>query len=145
MGFIHPRQQYSPQPVASGNIGIVGTASKGPLGEVVLLSSFSEAREVFGEAGDWDSKSSTNLTLVRSLELIFNNGGSTVYTVRVATGSANTANVDLKKGSQKFMTLEAKTKGTDGNSISVEIVVSETDKQITIGNRTRNGFKRWTV
>ena len=119
--------------VASGNIGIVGTSSKGPISEVMLLSSFSEARDIFGEAGDWDSKSPDNLTLVRSLELIFNNGGSTVYAVRVANSNANAAKEDFKKGTKKFMTLESKTKGTSGNSISVEIIVSEDDISLLPG------------
>ena len=123
--------------VASGNIGIVGTAAKGPTAEVVILSSFSEAREVFGDVGGWDVNSQDNLTLVRSLELIFNNGGSTVYAVRVATKEATKAKVDLKKGSTKFLTLEAQTTGTYGNSIGVELMTSDGNVlEITDGQTT---------
>jgi hypothetical protein len=39
--------------VAAGNIGIVGTAAKGPVNEVCILGSFSEARELFGDADPW--------------------------------------------------------------------------------------------
>ena len=132
--------------VASGNIGIVGTANKGPIAEVALLSSFSEARDIFGEAGDWDSKSPDNLTLVRSLELIFSNGGSTVYAVRVANNNANAAKEDFKKGTKKFMTLESRSKGTSGNNISVEIIVSEDDKQMIIsGSKTTEKYDITTI
>lgn len=64
--------------VASGNIGIVGTASKGPEKQVEILGSFSEAREIFGEAAG-------ELTLIRALEFVYNNGGRTVYAVRAAS------------------------------------------------------------
>src|SRR5262252_232646 len=78
--------------VAAGNIGIVGTAAKGPVNEVCILGSFSEAREIFGDADPWpltmDPKKDHPLTLVRALQLIYNNGGRTVYAVRTARQSA---------------------------------------------------------
>ncbi len=120
--------------VASGNIGIVGTANKGPSDEVQIISSFSEARALFGNAGDWDSKSSDNLTLIRSLELIFNNGGRTVYAVRVASKSLAAAKTEIKPGSDLILGLTAKTKGTYGNGISLEIIV-EKDGNKTVTER----------
>ncbi len=110
--------------VASGNIGIVGTANKGPVAEVQIISSFSEAREIFGDADAWDAKSD-NLTLTRSLELIFNNGGRTVYAIRAAAPAASKAKVTLKKGSENIVTAEALTAGTHGNTIEVEVVKGE--------------------
>lgn len=70
--------------VASGNIGIVGTASKGEVNKVTILSSFAEAKEIFGESDDWLDGLKNELTLIRGLELIYNNGGQTVYAVRTA-------------------------------------------------------------
>ena len=37
--------------VASGNIGLVGTAEKGPINQVQIIGTFSEAKEIFGEKG----------------------------------------------------------------------------------------------
>jgi len=66
--------------VVSGNIGIVGTAAKGPVDKVQILGSFSEAKEIFG-----DIDPDRQLTLIQALEQIYNNGGKTVYAVRTAT------------------------------------------------------------
>lgn len=107
--------------VSTGNIGIVGTASKGPLNEVVLISSFAEARAHFGEAGNYDPKSTDNLSLVRTLEQVFNNGGKTVYAVRVGTSAAKVAKLDLKGGTAKLLTLEGLTPGTFSNEITAEV------------------------
>jgi hypothetical protein len=67
----------SPGRVATGNIGIVGTAETGPVDEVQIFGSLSAAKEIFGT-------SQGELTLVRALELIYQNGGRTVYAVRTA-------------------------------------------------------------
>ncbi|MDF0551805.1 phage tail sheath C-terminal domain-containing protein [Kamptonema sp. UHCC 0994] len=73
----------APSGVPTGNIGIVGTANQGAENEVKLVSSLSEAKEIFG-----DSKQApeiqVELTLVRALELIYKNGGQTVYAVRTS-------------------------------------------------------------
>jgi hypothetical protein len=118
--------------VSTGNIGIIGTAEKGPVNEVVILSSFSEARAYFGEAGDWISDSTANLSLVRSLELIFNNGGGTVYAARIATSAAAAAKLEIKSGTTKLLTLEAASKGTSGNNLSVQIIETGDGKQLII-------------
>ena len=69
--------------IATGNIGIVGTAEMGT-DEIQTLSSFAEARARFGEPGPWDPRSpDTNLTLVRALRYLFDNGANTVYARRV--------------------------------------------------------------
>ncbi len=127
--------------VASGNIGIVGTANKGPVSDVQIISSFSEAREIFGDAGEWDKTSSNNLTLIRSLELIFNNGGSTVYAVRVATGSAAKASLNLKSGTSIILKLKAKHEGEYGNSISVELVKGDESEVIITNGQTTEKYQ----
>lgn len=73
--------------VVSGYIGIVGTAEKGPLNEVKILGSLTEAKEMYGNADPWVDGESNELTLVRALELAYKNGAKTVYAVRVATNA----------------------------------------------------------
>lgn len=108
--------------VISGYIGIVGTASQGPVGEVKILGSFTEAQETFGPSGAWYDGKRDELTLVRALEQIYNNGGRTVYAVRVdagpgaaASGSFNDANGNPR------MKLTAASPGQWGNAIAVVI------------------------
>ena len=100
--------------VVSGNIGIVGTAAQGPVDEVQILGSFSEAKEIFG-----DIDPARQLTLIQALEQIYNNGGKTVYAVRTA---ATKAAYQIKDSSDKnLVKLEAKTPGTRGNNIKIKI------------------------
>lgn len=102
--------------VVSGNIGIVGTAAKGPVDEVQILGSFSEAKAIFGEIDP-----ARQLTLIQALEQIYNNGGKTVYAVRTAAKAAK-ATYKIKDSSEKdLVTLEAKTPGTWGNDIKIKI------------------------
>lgn len=108
--------------VSTGNIGIVGTANKGAVNTVTILSSFTEAREAFGTADAWVNGSSNELTLVRALEQIFNNGGRTVYAVRVASGAAAQAAFQLRDGGSVAQSLlKANTPGTWGNGIKIEV------------------------
>ncbi len=108
--------------VATGYIGIVGTASAGPVNQVKILGSFTEARQLYGESDAWRGGDQNELTLVRSLELIYNNGGRTVYAVRVASPDARKAALPLTDDAgTRLVTLEAKTEGTWGNEIAVSI------------------------
>jgi hypothetical protein len=52
-------------PISVGNIGIVGTASDGPIGEAKILGSYADAREIFGAYDPFDTPNS--LTMVRAL------------------------------------------------------------------------------
>jgi hypothetical protein len=71
--------------ISTGNIGVVGTANRGPVGEPVILGSYAEALATFGSYDPWPSDAATpRLTLTRALEQIFLGGGSSVYAVRVA-------------------------------------------------------------
>jgi hypothetical protein len=116
--------------VVSGYIGIVGTASKGPIDEVTILGSFSEAREIFGESDPWRGGKNNELTLIRALELIYNNGGRTVYAVRIAASAAAAATYQVVDTSDKpLLRLEAKSKGSWGNSIKIKISDAEQANQ----------------
>lgn len=104
--------------ISSGNIGIVGTANKGPVGEVQIIGSLSEAQEIFGSSGNWVDGKSNELTLMRSLQQIYSNGGKTVYAVRIAK-SAKAAELTLKSTNKNLLKLTAKTPGTWANGIEV--------------------------
>ena len=60
--------------VSVGNLGVVGTASKGQIGVPVLLGSYSEAQEQFGNYNAFVDGRSQELTLVRALEQAYNSG-----------------------------------------------------------------------
>lgn len=78
--------------VSVGNVGVVGTAVDGinkagkdyvKAYKVVSLSTFDEAKEAFGEKKEFVSGAVDPSSLIRGLEMIFNNGAKTVYAVRV--------------------------------------------------------------
>ena len=124
-------------PISVGNIGIVGTASDGPLREAKILSSYADAVEIFGP---YDAFSNPNsLTLVRALELAYNNGANTVYAVRVGSAGAAPAApaaADMA-GNANIFTLAAKNPGTAGNDIRITIATGPgTNVTVTIKRGT---------
>jgi len=123
--------------IASGNIGIVGTAEKGPIETVQILGSFAEAKEIFGEKG---SSSDTNaLTLIRALEFVFSNGGTNVYAVRAATSAAAAAIHTIKdstSGSADLVKLTAASKGAWGNDIKISVSNETPNKKVVIRYQT---------
>ena len=128
--------------VVTGNIGIVGTAEKGPLNEVKIIGSFTEAQELFGQADeDYSSENTTPLTLMRAIELIFNNGGRTVYAVRTAQGAPLETQLTFTSTADKAsVILKARSAGTWGNSIKVTFGAAEQGavvKDVLRGNATK--------
>ena len=114
----------TPGRVTVGNVGILGTASKGPVGTPVLLGSASEARSVFGPYDLFDDGTKNELSLVRALELAYENGASSVFAVRLQseTNPATAASYALAaEGGGTSATLEAKTPGTAGNQLAVSV------------------------
>src|SRR5258708_5460357 len=78
--------------ISTGNIGVVGTARRGPVNQVAILGSYSEALDTFGSYDRWPgTDAAPALTLTRTLEQVFKGGGSTVYAVRVANLAAGVA------------------------------------------------------
>lgn len=107
--------------IITGNIGVVGTASKGALNTPKTLSSYTEAIDKFGEYDAWIDGKNSELTLVRALEQIYNNNGTaTVIAVRVAE-NASKAQYDLKSSSGSCVKLSAKSEGTWGNEIKINV------------------------
>jgi hypothetical protein len=129
-----------PGRVTVGNVGVVGTASKGPIGEPTLLSSYTEARQVFGKYDSFydDDKQShprtNSLTLIRALEQVFDNGATTVFAVRVADiaapDEAKSASYILKSLGGDSAKLTAKTHGTWGNDLQINVTDADEDPLI---------------
>jgi hypothetical protein len=81
--------------ISVSNLGIVGTARRGPLNKVMTPSNISEAREIFGLPDAFDNpEETTELTLVRALELAYGNGAQRVFAVRVAQGEGTAPGAD---------------------------------------------------
>src|SRR5439155_23027556 len=117
--------------VSVGTIGIVGTASRGPLTSPIILGGIAEARERFGAYDQWRGGGSNELTLVRALELAYAHGATHVVAVRVsgktgggAVGAAKASRM-LQSASGECVNLRANTPGTWGNSLSVNVAAAE--------------------
>src|SRR5215470_13436743 len=113
--------------IATGNIGVVGTANRGPLNEVVILGSSADALAVFGSPDPFPANpaGTAHLTLARTLEQLFAGGASTVYAVRVASLAADvemrSMTWQVNAGATNVFTLTAKTPGTWANSIQATL------------------------
>ena len=82
----------APKGVASGNVGIVGTAANAAGGANVLnttqiLSSLEDAARLYAPS---DPLAAGTLNLMRSLELLFRNGATTVYARGLPAGATST-------------------------------------------------------
>jgi hypothetical protein len=108
-----------------GNLGVVGTANKGPIGVPQILGSYSETRATFGLYDPWLGGTADELTLVRALELAYQHGATTVLAVRVAaTGAGGAAKASASLASTAPGTgvvLEAQSEGTWGNDLEVNV------------------------
>ena len=116
--------------IATGNVGIVGTASRGPLNEAVILGSYAEALDTFGAPDRWPDTANAQasaLTLTRSLQLVFAGGASTVYAVRIGPSDMPKAVWSvLEPGNNPgtLFTLTAATPGTWANGSDTKISVA---------------------
>ncbi|MHC4399727.1 MAG: phage tail sheath protein, partial [Planctomycetota bacterium] len=116
--------------ISVGNLGVVGTASKGKIEEPVLLSRYDEATEVFGDYDPFIDGKSDELTLVRALEQAYKQGAKKVYAVRVTgkSGSATTAaksQITLQSSTGPCVKLTGLTAGTWANEIGVNVADAE--------------------
>lgn len=126
---VRPEGLIVPGRVTVGNLGVVGTASKGPVGEPVILGGYAEAREDFGDYDSWidpaTKKPRVNaLSLVRALELAYAHGATTVFAVRIAKDAAK-AGYTLAKGANDVVTLTARTEGVWANDLTVNVTDAE--------------------
>lgn len=108
--------------IATGNIGIVGTAAKGPVSTVVPLGGAAEAADIFGPPDSAVSPAEgTSLTLVRALNQVFAGGGSTVYAVRIAAGTPTAASAVVDASTNEAFELTASEAGSWGNDVTVSV------------------------
>lgn len=128
--FIEVRDEglIAPLGVTVGNLGVVGTASKGPIGVPVILGSYGDARQRFGDYDPWQGGGADEPTLVRALELAFRLGATTVIAVRVAatTGGAAAAPARqrLSSATGEVVELHARSEGTWGNDLEVNVAAA---------------------
>ncbi len=128
---VRPEGLMLPQGVTVGNLGVIGTASKGPVDKAVVLGSYAEAKEQFGDYDPWIDGKSGELTLVRALELAFRFGATTALAVRVAapaaaaTGAPKVAHHILQSTGVDCVRLEARSYGTWGNELAVNVAAAE--------------------
>jgi hypothetical protein len=111
--------------IATGNIGIVGTAARGPRNTVVPLGSYAEALDRFGAYDPFDAPtlSGNPLTLVRALEQAFAGGARNVFAVRIANGDPATATATVKAaGNTDAFVMNAVDPGSWGNSITYSVI-----------------------
>ena len=139
--------------ITTGNVGIVGSAAKGPLNKPIMLGSYADAVDAFGayDSALQASGGPVPLTLVRAIEQAFKGGASTVFGVRVANGTPVKAKRLFKDadGADAFTltSLELDSDGTAiavggtwGNQIKVTIVADGTGSKLTLtyGNRAES-------
>ncbi|MGR9052195.1 MAG: phage tail sheath C-terminal domain-containing protein [Gammaproteobacteria bacterium] len=127
---VRPEGLIVPGRVTVGNVGVVGTASKGEIGKPVILGSYPQARQIFGEYDAYIDSSSgqpidNSLTLTRALEIAFAHGATRVWAVRIAgtdsDASSKATYVLQSTTGNNCVTLTAKTEGTWGNELSVNV------------------------
>lgn len=103
--------------INTGNIGIVGTANRGPVNEVQIIGSYTEALDIFGQYDAWQTTGNP-LSLTRSLEQVFKGGGATVFAVRIANGTPVPRVFSVADGSDSVLfSLTATSGGTWANTI----------------------------
>jgi hypothetical protein len=109
--------------ISTGNVGLIGTSEKGST-DLARITSYDQARALFGEPGEWDAGArENNLGLVRAAKLVFDNGAQTVYAMRVVditTATQATITLGAENGAGA-LTLRARTPGTWGNRLQVRI------------------------
>ena len=116
--------------IATGNIGVVGTASRGPVDTIVPLGSYADALDAFGAYDPFESPlvGGSALTLTRTIEQLYTGGAGSVYAVRVANGDPTFAGAAVHStGAADGLTLTAIDAGTFGNTIEYTVVNQGTD------------------
>lgn len=102
--------------VSTSNVAIVGPAGMGPISEPTLVTNLTQFEEKFGIHLPGPYYAS------HSVQGFFANGGTSCYFVR--TGTAKRASLELddrSAGPNKTIVVTAKTEGTDGGNIQVEV------------------------
>lgn len=108
--------------IATGNVGIVGTAARGPVETVRAIGSLAEAVDLYGGPDPFGDPRLTGapLTLIRALEQVYAGGARNVFAVRVANGTPAAASLAVQAtGAQPAFTLTARgVAGEDGTELA---------------------------
>lgn len=128
--------------ISTGNVGIVGTAAKGPVKKVQILGSYGEALDTFGAYDRWSTaQGATPLTLTRTLEQLFKGGASSVYAVRIANGTPATATWSVKGAAPQngpapeLIVLSAVSAGTWANDLKVTLSQDKQSIEVALGKQ----------
>lgn len=127
---VRPEGLITPGQVSISTIGIVGTASRGPVSTAAdpnpeIIGSPAEARQVFGRADAFNPASpGSELTLIRALDLAYDHGARDVIAVRVGTGAV-AANFLIGSAGGDCCTLTAATPGSWANELQVNIFAAD--------------------
>lgn len=128
--------------IATGNVGIVGTAAKGPKNKVVAIGNYAEALDAFGEPDAWTN--TDKLSLVRTAQMAFQGGAKNVFAVRIANGAPVKASATIHSvhaTTPADFTMTAKEAGTYGNQIAysvTEVVLKGGGKTFVLAIEYRN-------
>jgi Phage tail sheath C-terminal domain/Phage tail sheath protein subtilisin-like domain len=129
---VRPEGLIVPGQITVGNLGVVGTASKGEVGKATLVSDYGDAVQTFGAYDSFIDPATRNprtdsLTLVRALEQAFAFGATTVFAVRVAGAAKAKSSFKVRSATGDNVTLNAKSEGTWANDLQVNIGDAEED------------------
>lgn len=127
---VRPEALIVPGAITVGNLGVVGTAAKGPIGEPRVLGSYADALSTYGGYDRWVDGASGELTLTRALEQAYKYGATTVWAVRVGDNNAAAAAVDLASPGGPCVRLTAKSPGTWGNGLTVAVSTADANAQV---------------
>jgi len=96
---------------------LVGTAQYGPINEVLTFGDLTSVLETFQEDRN------ENTTITKAAEIFFANGGGVLKVLRVASGDAANATLQLAGAGStaNVITIDAKYKGVYGNQFMVDI------------------------
>lgn len=119
--------------VGTSTAGIIGPAAAGPIGVPTFLTNLTQFEATFGSFVSGPPIYSTH-----AVHGFFENGGATLYFVRVGTGAA--ASLSLDDGTpQPTLTVTAQEEGAAGNAITVEVADAATPlAQTTVVKNTSN-------
>jgi hypothetical protein len=111
-------------PISVNNLGIVGTARQGPTNKAVILSSASQAHDIFGEPDPLDQPETANqpLSLVRAIDLAYANGAQTVYAVRVASDTAQDAEFTIQDDAAQPIDIKSLFPGDSYNKAKLNVI-----------------------
>ncbi len=127
-------KEIVPAPLTpSGIVGMLGTASRGPILEPTPVTSYREFADKFG--------ADPSSTLTRDVKMAFYNGVFEVFATRIEGASGKNASLLLKGAKRRdVVRLESKVPGATGNSITVEVdkgsVENSVVMRIRLGDKT---------